>query len=87
MAYVEWQAGRVSAVAMTWPRRLLILPSSPAQPLGYDHYRQLGHTVLDALIDQKTNQTNQLRRKMDAVVGRSTDMDADKQEAATRNVR
>ena len=47
----------------------------------------LGHCVLDALIDQKTNPTNQLKRKLDAAVGRRTDMDADRQEAATRNVR
>ena len=47
----------------------------------------LGHSVLDALIDQKTNPSNQLKQKLDAVVGRRTDMDADRQEAATRNVR
>ena len=56
-------------------------------PFGYDHYRLLGHSVLDAVIDQKTNPTNQLKRKPDAVVGRRTDMDADRQEAATCNVR
>ena len=60
---------------------------SPTQPLGCDHYRLLGHSVLDALIDQKTSPTNQLKRKLDAVVGRRTDMDADRQEVATRNVR
>ena len=87
MAYVEWEPDRVSTVANTWPTRLLPFPPSPAQPLGYDHYRLLGHTVLDALIDQKTNPTNQLKRKLDVVVGRRTDMDADRQEGATRNVR
>ena len=87
MAYVEWESDRVSTVAPSWPRRLPRFPPSPTQPLGYDHYRLLGHSVLDALIDQKTNPTNQLKRKLDAVVGRRTDMDADRQEAATRNVR
>ena len=60
---------------------------SPAQPLGYDHYRLLGHSVLDTLIDQKTNPTNQLKQKLDAAVGMRTDMDADTQEAETRNMR
>ena len=87
MAYVEWQSDRVSTVATSWPRRLPRFPPSPTQPLGYDHYRLLGHSLLDALIDQKTNPTNQLKRELDAVVGRRTDMDADRQEAATRNVR
>ena len=87
MAYVEWESDRVSTVATSWPRRLPRFPPSPTQPLGYDHYRLLGHSVLDALIDEKTNPTNQLKRKLDAVVGRRTDMDADRQEAATRNVR
>ena len=86
MAYVEWEMDYVSTVANTWPRRLLPFPPSPAQPLGYDHYSQLGHSMLDALIEQKTNPTNQLKRKLDAVVGRRTDMDAARQEAATRNV-
>ena len=84
MAYVEWESARVSTVATSWPPRF---PPSPTQPLGYDHYRLLGHSVLDALIDQKTSPTNQLKRKLDALVGRRTDMDADRQEAATRNVR
>ena len=87
MAYVEWESDRVSTVATSWPRRLPRFPPSPTQPLGYDHYRLLGHSVLDALMDQKTNPTNQLKRKLDAVMGRRTDMDADRQEAATRNVR
>ena len=87
MAYVEWESDRVSTVAASWPRRLPRFPTSPTQPLGYDHYRLLGHSVLDALIDQRTNPTNQLKQKLDAVVGRRTDMDADRQEAATRNVR
>ena len=55
--------------------------------LGYDHYQLHGHSVLDARIDQKGNPTNQLKRKLKAVEGRTTYMDADKQEAATRNVR
>ena len=87
MAYVEWESARVSTVATSWPRRLPRFPPSPTQPLGYDHYWLLGHSVLDALIDQKTNPTNQLKRKLDAVEGQRTDMDADRQEAATRNVR
>ena len=85
MAYVEWEFD--STVATSWPRRLPRFSPSPTQPLGYDHYQLLGHSVLDALIDQKTNPTNQLKRKLDAVVGRRTDMDADRQEAATRSVR
>ena len=87
MAYVEWEPDGVSRVATLWPRRLPTFPASPTQPLGYDHYRLLGRCVLDALIDEKTNTTNQLERKVDVVVGRRTDMDADRQEAATRNVR
>ena len=87
MAYVEWESDRVSTVATSWPRRLLRFPPSPTQPLGYNHCRLLGHSVLDALIDQKTSPTNQLKQKLDAVVGQRTDMDADRQEAATRNVR
>ena len=87
MAYVEWESDRVSTVATSWPRRLPRFPPSPKQPLGYDHYWLLGHSVLDALIDKKTNPTNQLKRKLDAVLGRRTDMNADRQEAATRNVR
>ena len=47
----------------------------------------LGHSVLDALSDQKTNPTNQLKRKLDDVVQWRRDVDADRQEAATRNVR
>ena len=87
MAHVEWESDRFSTVATSWPRRLPRFPPSATQPSGYDHYRLLGHSVLDALIDEKTNPTNQLKRKLDAVVGRRTDMDADRQEAATRNVR
>ena len=87
MAYVEWEPDRVSTVATSWPRRLPRFPPSPTQPLGYNHYRLLGHSVLDALGDQKTNHTNQLKRKMDAVEGPRTDMDANRQEAAMRNVR
>ena len=86
MAYVEWESNRVSTVATSWPRRLPRFPPSPTQLLGYDHYRLFGHSVLGALIDQKTSPTNQLKQKLDAVVGRRTDMDADRQEAATRNV-
>ena len=86
MAYVEWESDRVSTVATSWTWRLPRFPPSPTQPLGYDHYRLLGHSVLDALVDQKTNPTNQLKGKLDAVVGRRTDIDADRQEAATRNV-
>ena len=87
IAYVEWEPDRISTVATSWPRRLPRFPPSPTQPLGYDHYRPLGHSVLDALMDEKTNSTNQLERKLDAVVGWRTDMDADRQEAATGNVR
>ena len=87
MAYVEWESDQVSTVATSWPRMLPRFQPSPTQPLGYDHYRLLVHSVLDALIDQKTNPTNQLKRKLDAVEGRRTDMDADRQEAATRNLR
>ena len=78
MAYVEWESDRVSTVATSWPRRLPRFPPSPTQPFAYDNYRLLGHGVLDALIDQKTNPTNQLKRKLDAVAGRKTDMDADR---------
>ena len=87
MAYVEWEPNRVSTVATSWPRRLPRFLPSPTQLLGYDHYWLLGHCVLDALIDQKTNPTNQLKRKLDAVVRRRTDRDPHRQEAATRNVR
>ena len=69
MAYVEWEPDRVSTVATLWPRRLPGVPPSPTQHLGYDHYRLLGHSVLDALIDGKTIPTNQLKRNLDAVVG------------------
>ena len=86
MAYVEWKPDRVNTVAISWPRRLPRFPPSPTPPLGYDHCRPLGHCVLDALIDQKTNPTNQLKRKVDAVVGGRTDMDAGRQEAATHNL-
>ena len=86
-AYVEWKPQGVSTLATSWPRGLRRLLPSPTQPLNYDHYWLLAHSVLDALIDQKTNPTNQLKRKLDAVVGRRTDMNADRQEAATRNVR
>ena len=87
MAYVEWESDRVSTVATSWPRRLPRFPPSPTRPLGYDHYQLLGHSVLDSLIDQKTNPNNKLRRKLDGVVGRKKDMDANRQEAATHNVR
>ena len=87
MAYVECESDRVSTVATSWPRRLPRFPPSPTQPLGYDDYRPLDHSVLDALIDQKTNPTNQLKQKLDGVVGRRTDMVANRREAATRNVR
>ena len=86
MAYVEWKCDRVSTVATSWPRRLPRFPPSQTQPLGYDHYWLLGHSVLHALIDPKTNPTNQLKRKLHAVMGRKTDIDADRQEAATLNV-
>ena len=33
MAYVEWETG--STVATAWPRRLLPVPPSPAQPFGH----------------------------------------------------
>ena len=87
MAYVEWESDRVSTVSTSSPRRLPTFPPSPTQHLGYNHYQLIGHSVLDALIDQKTNPTDQLKRKLDAALGRRTDMDADRQEAATRNVR
>ena len=87
MAYVESESDRVSNVGTSWPRRVPRFPPSSTQPPGYDHYGLLGHSVLDALIDQKANGTNQLKRKPDAVVGRRTDMDADRQEAAARKVR
>ena len=87
MAYVELEPDRVSTIGTSWQRRIPRSPPSPTEPLGYDHYRLLGHSVLDALIDKKTNPTNQLERKLDAVVGRGTDMDAYRQEAATCNVR
>ena len=59
MAYVEWESDRANTVATSWPRRLPKFPPSPTQPLGYDDYWLLGHSVLDALIDQKTNPANQ----------------------------
>ena len=86
MAYVEWEPNRVSTVARSLPRRLPRFPPSAMQPPGYNHYRLLGHCVLEFLIDQNTYPTNKLKRKLDAVVGRRTDMDVDRQEAATRNV-
>ena len=70
MPYMELEANRVSTVAASWPRRLRRFPPKPTQPLGYDRDWLLGHGVLDALIDQETNPTNQLRRKLDALVGR-----------------
>ena len=87
MAYVEWEPDHVSTVATSWPQRLQRFPPAPMQPLDYDLNWLLGHSVLDTLIDQKTNPSKQLERKLDADVGRRTDMDADRQEAATRNVR
>ena len=87
MAYVEWEPDRVSTVANSWLRRLPAVPRSPRQPLGYNQYCLLGRSVLDALIDHKTNPTDQLKRKVDAVVGREADMDSDRQEAAMRNLR
>ena len=86
MAYVEWEPDRVSTAANSCPRRLPSFQPSPTQPLGYNQHQLLDHCVLDALIDRKTNPTNQLRRKLEAVVERRTYMDADRQEAATRNV-
>ena len=87
MAYLEGDSECVTTVAISPPRRLPRFRPSPAKSLGYDHYRLLGHSVLDALIDEKTIPTNQPKLKMDAVVGQRTDMDADRQEAATRNLR
>ena len=58
MAYVETKPDRVSTVQTSWQRRLPRFPLSPTQPLGYDHCSLLDHSVLDALIDQKTNPTN-----------------------------
>ena len=87
IATVEWEFNRVSSVAPLWSRRISRIPPSPTQPLGRNHYRLLGHGILDAFIDQKTNFTNQLKQKLDAAVGRRTDMDAEGQEAGTRNVR
>ena len=85
MAFVECEPNCVSTVANLWRKRLPAFPPPPAQRLGYAHYRLLGHSVLDALIDQKTNPTKQLKRKLDAVVERRTDMDATdrKQQRAT----
>ena len=60
MAYVEWESDRVSTVATFWLRWIPRFAPSPAQPLGYDHYRLLGHSVSGALIDQKTNPPTQL---------------------------
>ena len=54
--------------------------------MGYEHYQQLGHNVLDPLIDQKENPTNQLKRKLDVVMERIRDMAANRQEVLTRNV-
>ena len=87
MAHVPWEPDRVSTIATSWPRRLPSIPPPPTQPLGYDYYRILGHSMLDALIDPKMNPTDHLKGKLDAVVGRRRDMDADRQEAATQNVR
>ena len=96
MAYVEWEPDRVGIIASpggrgpgpgTEPQRLPGFPPSLTKPLGYVHYRLLGHCVLDAVIDQKTNPTNQLKPKLDAALGPRTDMDADRQEAVTCNMR
>ena len=87
MAYAEWEPHRLSTIATSWPQRLPRFPTAPKQPLGYNHYWLVGLGVLHALIDEKTNPTNQLKRKLDAVVGRRTDMDVDRQESATRNKR
>ena len=86
MGYVKWGPDRVSLVATLWPRKLPRFPLSPTQLLGYDHYRLLGHSVLDALIDQKTAPAKELKWKLDSFVGRRTDMDADRQKAAMHNV-
>ena len=87
MAYMEWELNRVSSVPILWARGLPRFPPSPTQPLRYDLYWLLGHSMLDALLDQNTNPTNQVKQKLNAVVGSSTYMDADRQEPATRNVR
>ena len=70
MANVEWELDRDNTIATSWMRRLPRFPPSPTQARGYDHYRLLGHGVLDALIGQKTNPTNHLKQKLNAVVGR-----------------
>ena len=87
MAYVEWEPDRVSSIGTSWLRRLPRFAPLPTQSLDYNHYRLLGHSVLDAVIVLKTNPPNHLKQKVDAVVGRRTDMDADRHEAAMRNVR
>ena len=84
MAYVEWESDRVSTVATSWPRRFQRFPPSPTQPLGYDHYRLLGHSVLDALIDQKTSPTNQLKGNwMLLLGGEQTRMPTDRKQQHT----
>ena len=87
MACVEWELERFSTVATLCPRRLRRFPASPTRPLSYEQYRLFRNNVLDALIDQKTTPTYQLAWKLDAVVGRRTHMNANRQEAGTRNVR
>ena len=75
MAYMEREPDGVSTGATWWPRRLPTFPTSPAESLGYSHYRLLGHSVLDALIDQNTNPTNQLKWKLDVVLRSRTNID------------
>ena len=68
MAYTEWGLDCVSIFTTSWLRSIPSFAPSPAQLLGYDHYWLLGHSVLHALIDQKTTLRKQLKRKLDAVV-------------------
>ena len=86
MFYVEFSTDRVSTVANICPQRLPPFPRSSTNPKGFHHYRDLGHTVLDTLIDHK-DPSNHLKRKLDSILGRQTDMHADRQLELARCVR
>ena len=85
MAYVEREPDRVTTFATSWPRGLPRFPHSPTQPLGYDQYRLLGHSVLDpSLTRRQTRQTNRNGKWMLLWGGEQIGMPTDrKQQRAT----